>query len=208
MRFAAFLAFIAIVASSGATRAMDFTIQGTNLKGTGPIVAGDAERLREALRQTPRQRHGLKLLALDSPGGSVDAAFEMAKVMDSVGVGTLVLPGDSCASACAAILFVAGRTRIAAPGSRLGFHTCYNSISRVGDEICNHRIAAFGLAHGIAYNSVFVFMHAAGPDGMIWFSGQSADCWGFNRWPEGMTPAGWEECLLKALRGSGRNPGR
>lgn len=152
------------------------------------------------LAQVPRDDSGLKILALDSPGGSVDAAFEMAAVMDSVGVSTVVPPGASCASACASILFVAGRTHAVVPGGRVGRHTCFKTTTRIGDEVCNDRIASFAVAHGTAYGSVHIFMEATPPDGIVWFSAQEADCLGLSLWPEGKQPAWWNQCVLYALR--------
>src|SRR5262249_45502306 len=49
---------------------------------TGSIVGGDANRLRGALGLAVRDEHGHKGLALASPGGEVEEALSMVKVMD------------------------------------------------------------------------------------------------------------------------------
>jgi hypothetical protein len=205
-KFAAALAML--VFGSCSCGAMDFRIQSQGrvpaVQADGPIVFGDADRLRLALAMVPRDNLGLKHMLLNSPGGSVDAAFQMVYVMDAIGVSTLVPPGASCASACASIVFVAGRTHVVAPGGRIGFHTCYKTDTRAEDLICNDRIASFGLDHGVAYGSLSIFMNAVPPDGILWFSIQEADCYGLNRWPEGMTPPGWNSCIADAIRNSQR----
>lgn len=186
--------------------AMNFSIVNSGIPvvyGSGPIIDGDAERLRPLLQRVPRDKFGLKHLHLDSPGGSVDAAFKMAEVMDAIGVSTLVPPNAKCASACAAILFVAGRIHLVAPGGWLGLHTCYNSATKVSNEVCNDRIASFALDRGTDYGSVYIFMKAAPADEMIWFSAGEADCFGLNAWPEGMKPASWNACIINAIRRQG-----
>ncbi len=196
---------------AGPSNAMEFSIANAGLPvvyGTGPIVSGDAERLRPMLAKVPRDKFGLKHLHLNSPGGVVNAAFEMAAVMDSVGVSTMVPPNAFCASACAAILFIAGRVHLVAPGGRLGLHACHNSVTKQTNELCNDRIASFALDRGTDYNSIRIFMDAAPADEMIWFSAGDADCFGLNAWPEGMKPAGWNACVIEAIRQSACRAGQ
>jgi hypothetical protein len=178
------------------------------VRGDGPIILGDVDRLRDALAKAPRDNIGLKVLLLNSPGGLVEEAFKMAAVMDSIGVGTIVPPGASCASACAAILFIAGRVHFVAPGGKIGLHTCYGGVSKRPDDVCNDRIAQFAVAHGVEYGSVFIFMEAAPPDGMIWFSHAEANCFGLIEWPEGHRPANWNACVRDAIRASACRAGQ
>jgi hypothetical protein len=184
--------------------AMDFSIANPGVIpvvfANGPIVEGDAERLRNALAQVPRDNSGMKTLALNSPGGSVEAAYKMASVMDSVGVSTVVPPSETCASACAAILFIAGKFHIVAEGGRLGLHTCYNGLTKIGDELCNESIASFAVQHGTAYGSVFAFMRHTSPGKVIWFSADMADCWGLSRYPQKEEPPTWNQCVLDLYR--------
>jgi hypothetical protein len=168
--------------------------------GAGKIVAGDAERLRAALPLVPRDNSFMKTLALDSPGGSVQAALDMAAVMDEFGVSTVVPPGATCASACASVLFVAGKYHIVAVGGRLGIHTCYDGTTKIRDELCNERIAQFAVEHGTAYGAVYAFEEYTNPDGMVWFSGQDADCQGLSKYPAGEEPAGYMQCVFEAIR--------
>jgi hypothetical protein len=85
----------------------------------GEIVDGDTERLRTALQSLGRNRFGNKELALESGGGLVAEALKMVALMDQEKVSTVVLPGTTCASACAQIVFLAGVHRVVADGCLL-----------------------------------------------------------------------------------------
>lgn len=94
----------------------------------GEIVAGDFDQLAAELVAI-RSRPGLPLLALDSPGGNVIEADNMANVIRRLGLGVVVSDGEECASACF-LLFAASLHRAAAPGAKIGVH----SASLSGDE--------------------------------------------------------------------------
>jgi membrane-bound ClpP family serine protease len=185
-------------------RAMEFSIVNGPatlvLQADGEIVDGDAIRLKRALTNLPRDNSGMKTITLNSPGGSVNAAFEMAAVMDTVGVGTVVPPGASCASACAAILFMAGKVHLVAPGGKLGIHTCYNGNTMKRDDLCNERMAQFALEHGNDHGSVYLYTQLAGPDGMIWFDAYNADCWGETKHEDDKQPPFYKKCLFDMIR--------
>ena len=120
-RFAAAV-FAALVAFTGlSTRAMDITTA-TGADGRRIVVArevigaGDTERLRLALAKADPGRDGLRLIVLDSPGGAVDEALEMAALLDRERVAVTVGAGATCASACAQIIFFAGVERVVLEG--------------------------------------------------------------------------------------------
>jgi hypothetical protein len=83
----------------------------------GRIVPGDAARLAQALR-------GGKFSAvlLNSPGGSVLEARDMARAIRALRVPVVVPDRAVCASACF-MLFAAGRDRVAEPGAMIGVHS-------------------------------------------------------------------------------------
>lgn len=168
--------------------------------GTGPIIAGDAERFRPWLDKVPRDKFGYKHLWLHSGGGSVDAAMEMAHVMDEDAVSTLIPPGASCASACASILFVAGGIHLIAPNGRIGLHTCFDGISRTPDDVCNVRIAEFARDHGTMWGSVYIIQNATAPDDLVWFDMSTANCFGLLKWPDNTIPDDWNACVKNAVR--------
>ncbi|MCR6502479.1 hypothetical protein MUO32_25970 [Shinella sp. CPCC 101442] len=64
-------------------------------------------------------RTGLKSVSLNSPGGRVFPALEIARAIKAAGLNTIVPSGSECHSACA-FIFLAGRERIAQ--GKLGVH--------------------------------------------------------------------------------------
>jgi hypothetical protein len=94
----------------------------------GEIVAGDFDQLAAELVSVG-SRHGLPLLALNSPGGKIIEANNMATLIRRFGLGVVVSDGEECASACF-LLFAASPHRAAGPGAKVGVH----SASLFGDE--------------------------------------------------------------------------
>ena len=87
---------------------------------SGPIVAGDTERLRAIVERAgydaylPSElnhlsTHGLRL-CLDSPGGSLDEGAKLAEFVFETGIGTVLAPNAQCLSACAWV-FMMGFTQ-------------------------------------------------------------------------------------------------
>jgi hypothetical protein len=170
--------------------------------GKGPIIKGDADRLKSILPKVKPDYTGMKLLLLDGPGGSVAAAYETAKVIDRAGnIATGVPQGASCASACASILFIAGKVHVVGIGGRIGLHTCFNGMTNEADPLCNHRIAEFALEHGTAYGSLYAFMKYTPSNDITWFTTDDANCYGLDKWPPGKQPPGFEQCIINAIKG-------
>jgi hypothetical protein len=181
--FAAILLIFSFVAPAAA---MDIAIRRLpdgfrSIFATGPIVHGDAERLRIALQSADRDKWGNKDIILDSPGGQVGEALAMAAVMDQEKVSTWVMSGGQCASACAQIVFLSGNYRIVFDGGKLGIHSC--SLGGIRDELCNDEIAQNAFKHGVSYGAVMQYMERRGPSEMAWLSSWEADCQGYTLWP-------------------------
>lgn len=155
----------------------------------GQVVDGDAERLREALRSADRDAAGFKVMALDSTGGSVLAAFTMLEVMDREKVATVVRQGATCASACAQVLFLSGGHRTIEGNGRLGLHACYMASDRKRSVACNELIAQNAMARGTPYSSIMVFLHLTGPGQMTWVEREEAQFLGFIRKPPPADPS-------------------
>src|SRR5688572_6067959 len=103
------------------------------LRLTGPIEEGTAERFAGVLPRIAPLPHGMPILLLDSPGGSVAEAMAMSRLLDLHPFHTVVPDGARCASACASILFVAGTYRTVEPFGALGQHSCsVNGITKSG----------------------------------------------------------------------------
>jgi hypothetical protein len=116
----------------------------------GRIVSGDAKRLRAALHGEQR----VVLLVLNSPGGSVLEAQEIAKLIHASGAPALVPSNAVCASACF-MLFAAAKSRLVEPGAMVGVHSA--SVSG-GNETMDtlgvttlmaREAAAYGVPSGI-----------------------------------------------------------
>jgi hypothetical protein len=78
---------------------------------TGPIEAGDADKIVAAVRG---RRSPPPVFAIDSPGGSVVESIRIAQVVKKLAVSVTVLHGGQCASACF-MVFAAGVGRSAMP---------------------------------------------------------------------------------------------
>jgi hypothetical protein len=76
------------------------------------------QNLQAALSAAPNVR----VIRLESPGGHVQAAMQVATIIRQRGLDTYV--GRFCASACT-LAFLAGRQRWLAPDARLGFHQAH-----------------------------------------------------------------------------------
>ena len=142
---------------------------------SGPIVAGDSERLRRAVESLIRagEWEGLDTnmsdswstedwrLCLDSPGGSLEEAARMAEYMVEAGIGTVLAPGVSCLSSCAMVFMLGHANHYASPGSinrrmhysaRLGFHAPWlplDGIEALSRAQAQGAIAALNQAVGV-----------------------------------------------------------
>ena len=95
----------------------------------GTIIPGTAEALTEFLDDDSAA--GVSEIVLHSPGGSVDDALDMAKLIRERGLSTRVLPDGYCASSCP-LVFAAGSERIAAKTAWIGVHQVFALTNTVG----------------------------------------------------------------------------
>lgn len=169
--------------------AMDFGIVETSggqraVLATGPIDEGDGRTLAHALARVPRDVHGTKELYLDSPGGSVVDAFKMAQVIDQVGVTTIVPAKATCASACASVVFIAGKYRTVDKGGQLLIHSCYDARNGRKMDECDAVIAALAQQQGISGGAMMAFQEVApGPNTGVLFTADDAACFGLTLAP-------------------------
>lgn len=92
---------------------------------TGTIDPGAAERFAQALAQFGEY---VDVIALDSPGGSVNDALEIGRLIREGGFVTSVAAGALCASSCPLVL-AGGTERRATPASAIGVHQIYASVT-------------------------------------------------------------------------------
>ena len=178
MGFATFLCFV--LGCSGSSKAMEFeklvARAGIAIKATGPIRSGDADKLQALVPAATVDEKGLRRIILESPGGEVAEAFRVAEVIKNNNFVTLV--GGECASACAMILFPAGRYAMLLDGGKLGFHSCYDARTSIVHPECTEMIAKFAASNGFPYGSIKVFASLKGPADMYWLSNVLAYCYG------------------------------
>jgi hypothetical protein len=104
----------------------------TWLVASGEIRSGDAKRLRQFLVNNYTKwalggpNGGKAALLLNSPGGDVEEAIQLAQVLREAFVTAAVMPPVVCASACF-FLYVGAAKRLAAsrPGGGLAIHRPY-----------------------------------------------------------------------------------
>ena len=193
--------FLTVLMLPGVVRGMDFNIYyqpQLALKlvvGKGSIRDGDADRFLASAKMADRDREGLVVLVLNSPGGNVEAAFRVVDAMDKVRVYTTVPNDAKCASACASILFASGQRRSVLGTGLLGFHSCYRRDERtyVQDSLCNEIIAANAMQRGVSHAGINRFVKQYGARDMAWV-GREVACQSL----EGLCKPG----LLETQRGS------
>ncbi len=194
------IAAIILFVNATVVNAMVFTWRDdVTVVASGPIETGDAAKFAALPKFTT--------LELDSPGGLVEEALDIAANIDSrAGIRTVIKPGSSCASACAMALFVSGETRIVYMGGRLGIHSCYAPDGSPALE-CNKRMAANATAHGVPWGVIEGFANYTKPSDMMWLGAEDAECWGLMKWSSEDTSnnglACWQSIMLT---GSKRKP--
>jgi uncharacterized protein YecT (DUF1311 family) len=173
-----FLCFL--LSSNSASEGMEFeklvAYGGVAIKATGPIRSGDAQKLRALVPVATVDEKGLRRIILESPGGEVAEALRVAEVIKNNNFVTLV--ASECASACAIVLYPAGRYAMLLDGGRLGFHSCYDARTAVVHPECTELIAKFAASNGFPYGSIKVFASLRGPADMYWVSNVLAYCYG------------------------------
>lgn len=91
------------------------------LAAEGSIDAGSAARLAAELEARGEY---VKILSLNSPGGALDDAMAMAKLVREKGLATEVVDGALCASSCP-LLLAGGVTRVIGGKAAIGVHQFY-----------------------------------------------------------------------------------
>ncbi len=176
------LSFFSSLAPFSESEAMDFSTEAsvffektqTVLRAEGEIIAGDANRLQAQLQESPPST---ETLLITSPGGSVQEAIKIAEIVQENSFSVVVI--GECASACAMIIFPAGKYSILTSGSLLGIHSCSNSGER--NDLCNSKIAEYATSNGFPYGTIDIFSDLYGPGEMKWMTEISARCFGFYR---------------------------
>ena len=167
------------------------------LKLTGVIDAGAADKFAKAADRVKPLPHGLPVLLLDSPGGNVGEALKISQLMDQHPFHTVVPDGAKCASACASIVFIAGKNRTMEETGLLGQHSC--ALNGVPQQSCNDALSQHAVEHGVSYGAVAAFVTNVAPDKILWFSREEAEGWGLTKYP-GEDLSGFERSEPRAFK--------
>jgi hypothetical protein len=203
------LTFLTLLASN-VTEAME--LRQTAWRGRpalllqGEIERGDAGKLSQRLRGLQFWPHSAFVLLLDGPGGSVGEALLISRLLDGYVAHTVVPKGAKCASACASIVFIAGKYRTIEEGGLLGQHSC--STRGVKDQQCNDLLSKNAFLHGVSYGSVAAFVTYVAPDDIRWFDRSNGDCHGLTRYPF-ERESGFEKsepCVTRGITGRNEKP--
>lgn len=166
---------------------------------TGEIKRGDTKRLSDALEDAERDKYGTKEIYLESPGGLVVEAMKMAGVLEAAEVTVIVRKDTICASACASILFVAGKYRTVENGGKLAIHSCYDTFTGKPQTECNMMISAYAEHLGLNGDAMMALHEAAG-DALIVFDREDAACFGLTRKPGSRASKKTPPCIADMMR--------
>ncbi|MCO6391388.1 hypothetical protein GTW25_10140 [Aliihoeflea aestuarii] len=97
------------------------------LAATGSIDVGSSTRLAAEL---DARGEYVRTVALDSPGGSLEDAMAMARMIRERDLGTLVPDGALCASSCPLVL-AGGTTRTVGEKAAVGLHQFYSGTANL-----------------------------------------------------------------------------
>ena len=103
----------------------------TLIEAAGPIGFGDGARFQNFLDWLPAGTRPVAV-SVDSPGGSVVEAADIAQAIQARGLPVAVIGSHTCASACF-LLFAAAPSRMVGPNALVGVH----SASEGGQETIN-----------------------------------------------------------------------
>ncbi|EIE50588.1 COG3904 family protein [Salipiger aestuarii] len=132
-------------------------IDGDTWRLEGAIASGDAARMIKQLNATVPAP---ETVILQSPGGSVRDALALGRHLRSAGIGTAMLRGEVCYSACP-YLFAGGTARRIEDGASIGVHQHYFGESTI--------LPAFVAVESIqrGQGDVMVYLDEMGIDPMV-----------------------------------------
>jgi uncharacterized protein YecT (DUF1311 family) len=148
----------------------------TYLHLAGSIVEGDYDRLLTHIKITPPS---IGILEINSTGGNVLEVIKISKLIEKKQYSIYVR--GVCASACSQIIYPSGFTSEVLPGGKLGFHSCYNSIAKNSNHICNNDIANLAVKRGYPYGMIDFTARKYGADDMFWLGHIGARCFGWHQ---------------------------
>ena len=140
-------------------------VAGGVLKLTGTIDPGAGARFAQEIAARGEY---VKTVALDSPGGSVEDAMAIGRLIRDKGFATSVAAGALCASSCPLIL-AGGKQRVASAKAAIGVHQVYSVLPArtVADTGRDSADAAMSEAQSVTAR-ITRYLTAMGIDPAIW----------------------------------------
>ena len=146
----------------------------------GNIVEGDAAFLKRVLDERHSKGQETSFITLDSSGGLLQEAHDMAVMIRGAGITTIVGGDDECASACM-LAFAAGTHRIAWQGASLGVHSANNGSADEDGRPREFDPATVMLARDMADfgtpAAVIAKLVLTPPDDMAWLDDKDVQGW-------------------------------
>lgn len=152
---------------------------GGELRLTGTIDPGSAQRFADEIAARGEY---VETVSLDSPGGSVDDALAMGRLIREKGLSTKVGAGQLCASSCP-IIFASGTKRLAGANSAIGVHQVYaaalsadpvDALSMAGIAMADAQVVTAEITRHLTESGVdpAMWLHAleTPPDRLYYFS--------------------------------------
>jgi len=137
---------------------------GGQLQLTGTIDPGAATRFADEIAARGEY---VTTIVLDSPGGSVSDALDMADLINERGLDTEVRAGTLCASSCP-IVFAAGKARRASPQAAIGVHQIY-AAALAGDAPPGANATAVAMSDAQALTGrIIAGLSRSGVDPALW----------------------------------------
>jgi len=145
----------------------------------GKIEQGDNVKFEEFLK---KNNVNTAVVALNSPGGNLQAGLEIGRKIHELGYATIVPNNYMCGSVCAAI-WLAGWPRQYEGKSRIGFHSAY-TIDKNGKVIGttgmgNALLGAYYAHLGLSYEAIAYLTAPSGAaDQALWLTAANAKKYG------------------------------
>jgi hypothetical protein len=134
----------------------------------GPIVPGDAARLTTFLQAIPSS-HRVIGFAVDSPGGTIVEAAQIADPINKKGLSVAVPSESQCASACF-LLFAAAPHRFAGPDALIGVHGANDAGKDDWNSMAVTTVVARALSEYGVPPAIIGKMVATAPNRMEWLT--------------------------------------
>ncbi len=112
------------------------------------------------------------IVAFASPGGNLHAGLGIGEAIYLKKFVTVVLPDDTCASACA-LAWLAGQKRFAAPTANIGFHAASDVKDGRTSAPANAVVGAYLNKLGLSTRAIYALTESP-PTDMRWFSSRIA----------------------------------